>query len=375
MATNTSSKGSIILSYQIVKDQIAATLESGGEAQDSSGDELASPPERWRDSRTIGTRTRPVNGRGKKLDARPLDCTSQRSRPASSGQAGDANKSPYTMPLSAATGRGQASDCVFAAATMATPAALILRAPGANCDEETQFAFERAGARADRIHVQRLRDNPHLLRDYQILAIPGGFAYGDDIAAGRILAAELNSFLADSLRQFRDADKLVIGICNGFQVLLKAGLLIPPDDDGPLATLAHNQNGRFNARWIQLRATPGACVWLKGCDQLFLPVAHGEGKFVCRKEWILKGLEQSGQIVLRYVVSADQAGSPSHNPNGSQGDVAGLCDVSGRVLGLMPHPERHVMPTQHPRWTRDGLRTEGDGLKLFRNAISYFQTD
>jgi phosphoribosylformylglycinamidine synthase I len=258
---------------------------------------------------------------------------------------------------------------------MATPTALVLRAPGANCDEETQFAFERAGGRADRIHVNRLRENPRLLRQYDILAIPGGFTYGDDIAAGKILAAELTSFLGDALREFRDAEKLIIGICNGFQVLLKAGLLIPPDEDGPLATLAHNAGGRFEDRWTHLRATPGNCVWLKECDRLFLPVAHGEGNFVCRKEWILQGLEQAGQVVLRYTNAAGEPAGYPDNPSGSQDGVAGVCDATGRVLGLMPHPERHVLPTQHPRWTREGLRDEGDGLKVFRNAVGHLRAE
>jgi phosphoribosylformylglycinamidine synthase len=258
---------------------------------------------------------------------------------------------------------------------MATPAALILRAPGANCDEETQFAFERAGSRTDRVHVQRLRENAQLLRKYDILAIPGGFTYGDDVAAGKILAVELASFLADALREFRDAEKLIIGICNGFQVLLKAGVIVPPDEDGPLATLAHNSGGHFEARWTHLQARPGNCVWLTGCDRLTLPVAHGEGRFVCRKEWILQGLEQAGQIVLHYSAPEGQPAGFPFNPSGSQGNVAGICDATGRVLGLMPHPERHILPTQHPRWNRDGLREEGDGLKLFRNAVEYFSVE
>lgn len=256
---------------------------------------------------------------------------------------------------------------------MADPTVLILRAPGANCDGETQFAFEQAGARAVRVHIQRLRENPALLRRYEILAIPGGFTYGDDVAAGKILAVELTAFLGDSLREFRDAEKLILGVCNGFQVLLKAGLLIPPDEDGPLASLAHNANGRFEDRWTHLRATPSQCVWLQGCDRLFLPVAHGEGQFICRKDWILQGLEQAAQIVLRYTKADGSAPEYPHNPNGSQGNVAGVCDASGRVLGLMPHPERHVLPTQHPRWCREGLRQEADGLQLFRNAVNYFK--
>jgi phosphoribosylformylglycinamidine synthase len=256
---------------------------------------------------------------------------------------------------------------------MATPTALILRAPGANCDEETQFAFESAGAKAERVHVRRLRENPKLLRQHDILAIPGGFTYGDDIAAGKLLAVELTAFLGDALREFRDAEKLVIGICNGFQTLLKAGLLIPPDEDGPLATLALNGAGRFEDRWTRLRATPGRCVWLKGCNRFFLPVAHAEGQFVCRKDWILHGLEQAEQVVMRYTDAAGEPAGYPDNPSGSKGGVAGVCDATGRVLGLMPHPERHVLPTQHPRWTRDGLRSEGDGLQLFRNAVEYFK--
>lgn len=255
---------------------------------------------------------------------------------------------------------------------MAIPKALILRAPGANCDLETQFAFERAGAAAERVHINRLRERPGLLQSYQILVIPGGFTYGDDVAAGKIFAVQLSHFLSDALHRFRAADRLILGICNGFQVLLKAGLLIPADDEGPLATLTHNTHGRFEDRWIHLQATPGRCPFLQGCERLHLPVAHGEGNFICRAPWILQGLVQAGQVVLRYVGEDGQPGPYPINPNGSQGDVAGVCDASGRVLGLMPHPERHVLPTQHPRWTRLGLAEEGDGLPLFRNAVQYF---
>ncbi len=255
---------------------------------------------------------------------------------------------------------------------MATPRALILRCPGANCDGETEFAFHQAGALAGRIHINRLREQPALLQRYQILVIPGGFTYGDDVAAGKILATQLAHFLGDSLQRFRDADKLILGICNGFQALLKAGLLIPPDEDGPLATLTHNASGKFEDRWIYLQATPGKCPFLSGYEQLHVPVAHGEGNFLCREQWILEGLQQAGQVVLRYVDANGRPGPYPINPNGSQGDVAGICDASGRVLGLMPHPERHVLPTQHPRWTRLGLAAEGNGLRLFRNAVRYF---
>lgn len=258
---------------------------------------------------------------------------------------------------------------------MPTPHALILRAPGTNCDHEVQYAIEATGGRGTRLHMNALRDNPKQLRDYQILVLPGGFSYGDDVGAGKVQALYMQHFLADAMRAFRDRENLILGICNGFQVMLKAGLLLPPDEDGPLATLSNNDSGHYEDRWIHMRATPGKCPFLKGVDRVTMPVGHGEGKFVCRKEWIAKGLEQSGQIVLRYVDAGGQRGGYPVNPNGSQDDIAGICDYSGLALGLMPHPDRHLFPTQHPQWTRHGLKTEGDGLQLFRNAVEFFKKD
>lgn len=256
---------------------------------------------------------------------------------------------------------------------MAKPKVLILRAPGANCDHETHFAFEQAGGEPQRLHINRLRENPRLLKDFQILVIPGGFTYGDDVAAGKILACQLAHFLGDVLRVFRDKEKLILGICNGFQTLLKAGLILTPDEDGPLATLTGNLSGKFEDRWISLKARPGKCPFLKGYDLLHLPIAHGEGNFLSRAPWILKGLEQTGQIVLTYCDDAGRPGDYPINPNGSQAHVAGLCDITGRVLGLMPHPERHFLPTQHPQWTRRGLANHGEGYLLFKNAVEFFQ--
>jgi phosphoribosylformylglycinamidine synthase len=234
------------------------------------------------------------------------------------------------------------------------------------------MAFELAGAKAERVHVNAVRENPRLLRRFQILTVPGGFSYGDDIAAGKVFALQMQHFLADALRQFRDDEKLILGICNGFQAILKAGLLMPPDEDGPLATLGFNENGRFEDRWVKLRATPGKCVFLKGVTDLDVPVAHGEGNFVGRKEWIVRGLDQAGQVVLRYAGANGLAKGYPENPNGSQDDIAGITDATGRVLGLMPHPERHVFPTPHPQWTRLGPKPEGEGLQLFRNAVEFF---
>lgn len=256
---------------------------------------------------------------------------------------------------------------------MPTPSVLVLRAPGTNCDHETEFAFQKAGAHVEKLHINQLRQMPERLQDFQILALPGGFSYGDDVASGRILASQLEHFLADSIREFRDAEKLILGICNGFQVLVKAGLIMPADEDGPLMTLTHNESGKYEDRWVNLAVTPNHCPFLKDIQQLEVPVAHGEGNVICRKEWILQGLAQSGQVVMRYSAPGDGPVSYPANPNGSQGNIAGLCDATGRVFGLMPHPERHVLPTQHPRWTREGLKPVGDGFKIFQNAVDYFR--
>jgi len=251
---------------------------------------------------------------------------------------------------------------------MLSPRALILRAPGTNCDHETAHAFERAGGLARRVHVRGLVQKPALLDDVQILCIPGGFSYGDDIASGRIFALELKARLGDALRRFRDRGGLVLGICNGFQVLLQTGLLLAdPASSAPQGTLAHNLSGRFVDDWVRLESVPGNCVFLAGITALDLPVAHGEGRFVAASPEVLRQLDTAGQLVLRYAPGSD---GKSTNPNGAQADVAGVCDPSGRILGLMPHPERFVDATQHPCWNgRLDPRSPGDGLAIFINAV------
>lgn len=259
---------------------------------------------------------------------------------------------------------------------MPTPTALILRSPGTNCDLETAFVFEKAGAFAERLHINRLREDPSLLQNFQILVLPGGFSYGDDVGAGKILANQLTHFLGDELRKFRDQEKLILGICNGFQILLKAGLIILPDEEGPVATLANNKQGRYEDRWVHMKVTSQKSPFVKGLDRLFIPMAHGEGRFTCREQWILQGLEQTGQVVLKYVRPDGTSANEEfpHNPNGSSHDVAGVCDASGLVMGLMPHPERHAFPTQHPHWTRQGLKEQGDGFAIFKNAVDFFKS-
>ena len=259
---------------------------------------------------------------------------------------------------------------------MATPRVLIVRAPGTNCDQETAFAFDQCGASSDVAHLNRWLDGTKRLDDYQILCFPGGFSYGDDIAAGRIVSSQLQNHLADQLREFVSKDRLVLGICNGFQILIKSGLLLPPDDQGqPVATLNWNNHGRFEDRWVNLKAHSDHCVFLRGVDQMYLPIAHAEGKFVAANEAVLNQLDTNGQLALRYCDGDGQnegdLGFPE-NPNGSQRNVAGACDETGRVFGLMPHPERHFDPTHHPQWTRLPARERGEGAVIFENAVSYF---
>ncbi len=270
---------------------------------------------------------------------------------------------------------------------MAKPRVCILRAPGTNCDIETAFAFELAGARPERLHLFRLLEDPASLRDYQMLCIPGGFSYGDDVGAGVVFGSQLQGHLSDAVGEFLQSDKLVLGICNGFQVLLKARILPgggtawPPDLTQPAdATLTWNRNGRYTALWVHLNVVAEKNVFLRGLDRLELPIAHAEGRVATHDAESLKHWSSAGQIALTY---ADPAGNESGdvadellpyplNPNGSAGNIAGLGDPTGRVLGLMPHPERFVHATQHPRWTRLGLRGEGAGLSLFQNAVEYF---
>lgn len=248
---------------------------------------------------------------------------------------------------------------------------LILRAPGTNCNVETAFAFEQAGAATNTVHINRLIRGEERLADYQILVVPGGFTYGDDISAGRVLANELRLKLGGEISRFVADGRLILGICNGFQVLVKAGIL-PGGINGDEAslTIAANDSGRFECRWVHMVVNPlPPCVFTAGMERMELPVAHGEGKFVAEPEAL-----QRLNVVLYYADrdGNQEAGYP-HNPNGSMGNVAGICDPSGRIFGLMPHPERYVRGTQHPQWTRMMFREHGDGFRIFTNAVKYAQ--
>lgn len=273
------------------------------------------------------------------------------------------------------------------------PLALVIRSPGANCDREMLRAFELAGARAEAAHVDALIADPARLGDAELIGIPGGFSYGDDIASGRALAVRLRERLYPALRDAARRGTPMIGVCNGFQVLCQVGLLpgpapcgrhalrsgspphAAPGEDWPdrappiRVALAENTGARFMDRWLPVAVEPETvCLWTRdlwtgeGDDAMRLPVAHGEGRFVVSDEATLETLERRGQIALRYL----------DNANGSAGAVAGLCDASGRIFGLMPHPERFLDWTRHPCWTRlrkPTLDATTPGRRMFMNAV------
>ena len=278
---------------------------------------------------------------------------------------------------------------------MHNPRALVLRAPGINCDRETAHACRLAGFETDLLHINQLLKAPERLLDYHFLVIPGGFSYGDDLGAGTLLAKNLAIHLGRQLEQFIDEGRLVLGICNGFQALVRAGLLPGMRSWSldalqiPVSSLTNNASAQFECRWVTLSAQPGPCIFTRGIDHhIELPVAHGEGQFVLAEPALLSALQDHGQVALVYTINAWQI-SPSSatpqfsifaqdssqpvpypdNPNGSVGDVAGICNAQGNVFGLMPHPERYVHALQHPQ--RQDIEGQGDGLLLFKNAFEY----
>jgi len=252
--------------------------------------------------------------------------------------------------------------------------AIVLRAAGVNCDEETQYGLQLAGADADRIHINRVIENLNLLDDYQILVFPGGFSYGDDVAAGKILANQIIHHVSEALKKFIEDGKLVLGICNGFQVLVKTGILPGMDPVGgrdQLVTITDNDSGKFEDRWVYLQPESSRCVFIEPGRRIYLPVAHGEGKVVTKDTRTLEILKSGGHVAFRYVDKAGFEGPFPVNPNGSMGSIAGLTDSTGRVLGLMPHPERHIHRTQHPHWSRLTDGGGADGRTIFENAVKY----
>jgi phosphoribosylformylglycinamidine synthase len=253
----------------------------------------------------------------------------------------------------------------------------VIRTAGTNCDKETAFAFAKAGAEPEFVHINNLVEGVNNLSDYKILALPGGFSYGDDIASGKVFANELRCKLAEQLKKFIQDGKLIIGICNGFQILVKSGLLPGNENFTQETSLIINDSGKFEDRWVYLRSQKPEvrrqkCVWTKNLPEvIYLPVAHGEGKFIVKDSAVFKKLKTNGQIVFRYCDARGKSGGYPDNPNGSLDDIAGICDDTGRILGLMPHPERHIEIHQHPRWFNLKNKSQGDGLGIFINGVEY----
>ena len=262
------------------------------------------------------------------------------------------------------------------------PQVLILQATGTNRDPDAAAAIELAGGVPTVLHINTLHTHPAHLHDYQMLVLPGGFSYGDALGAGRLLAADMRWLFQEELARFVDAGKPVIGICNGFQALVKSGWLpglpssVPPIGGdvrgGGRATLTRNASNRFECRWVWLEPNPDSvCVFTRGStERIYCPVAHGEGRFVPRDEAVLADLRANGQIVVTYTTADDKGlvGYPA-NPNGSTADIAGVCSPQGTIFGLMPHPEDHIFPEQHPRHAR-GERGNL-GLSLFMQGLRY----
>jgi len=247
---------------------------------------------------------------------------------------------------------------------------LILRAPGTNCDEETAFAFEQAGAVASMVHISQLIGNPKQLDDYQIMVIPGGFTYSDDMGAGKVLANEIRLKLGQDIERFVSSGRLILGICNGFQVLTKTGILpgLSPTSK-PLLTLAANDSSRFECRWVYLKVNQESrCIFTQGIEHIYLPVAHSEGKVVADPE-VLPKLD----VVLYYTDEQGAKAGYPYNPNGSVQNIAGISDATGRIFALMPHPERFIRGSQHPRWPRQKAKEWGDGFKIFTNAVKWIR--
>ncbi len=255
---------------------------------------------------------------------------------------------------------------------------LILRTAGTNCDLETKLAFEIAGAKSYLWHINRVKQNPAGLKEFNILCFPGGFTYGDDISAGKILANQIKFWLKNEISAFLNKGGIILGICNGFQVLVKAGIL-PDCGFRQKISLLANTSGKFEDRWVYLeinrdKINKTACnIWLKGLPEtICLPIAHAEGRFYAEKEQI-KQLQENRQIIFRY---SDKTGkvkeSYPFNPNGSMYNIAGITDLTGRVLGLMPHPERYLFKEHIPFWQKE-RNIIPFGRKIFENAVNYFK--
>ena len=257
------------------------------------------------------------------------------------------------------------------------PRALILSGQGINCDDETARAFLLAGADSEKVLMSKLITGKKKMQDYDILALPGGFSYGDDIAAGKIMTVDFRYTLRDQMDEFVASGKPVMGICNGFQIMTTSGLLpgLDGEYDVQKATLSANESGKFRDAWARLKVDPKSkCIATKGIDCLELPFRHGEGKFYAEPE-VMRRMKENGQIALRYV-GADGEANPGYpwNPNDSLDDIAGICDPTGLIYGLMPHPEAAAEVHHYPTWTRDRAAAEANAeraMQMVKNIVDY----
>ncbi len=251
--------------------------------------------------------------------------------------------------------------------------AAVLCGYGINCDHETAYALHASGADAKRVHVHELIKNQNMLEEFNLLAFPGGFSYGDDLGSGKVLANKMKFRLKDQLGDFVKQGKLVIGICNGFQIITKMGLL-PYADFEQSATLTSNDSGKFEDRWVHLKTNQKSpCIFTRGISGIMLPVRHGEGKFVAGGT-VLKDLMNKNMVVMQYVNERDELVGYPYNPNGSILNIAGICNESGNVFGLMPHPEAYNIMANNPYWTgvkEKIMNWKGPGMAVFENAVAY----
>lgn len=251
--------------------------------------------------------------------------------------------------------------------------AAVLCGYGINCDYETEYALRASLADTKRIHIYEIMQNPCKLEDFNLLVFPGGFSYGDDLGGGKILANKIKFKLKEYIDDFIKQKKLVIGICNGFQILVKMGLL-PYNDFAQKVTLTSNDSGKFEDRWVHLKINQKSpCIFTKDIDSLMLPIRHGEGKFVTDNT-TLKDLVSKNMIVLQYANEFNELIGYPYNPNGSLFNIAGICNESGNVFGIMPHPEAYNSITNNPFWThvKDKIiNWKGSGMKIFENAVVY----
>ena len=252
---------------------------------------------------------------------------------------------------------------------------LVLRAAGINCDEEIMHCWRLAGAVPRLVHINELATHPELLDETDIVTIPGGFSFGDDIAAGTILGQRILSSFAANLRALVERGGGILGVCNGFQTLVKAGLLPGGPRSRSQLTVTFNDSARFEARWVRLEVCTSRCPFLTPGTILELPVEHAEGRVVVESAGVAQELMRDGFVALRYVDLAGRSDVYPANPNGSVLGSAGLCDATGRIFGLMPHPDRHFDHCQHPQWTRRTTSAPPDGLTVFQNAVRYWSNE